>query len=153
MKNQEYLGKLNIDTNKAGNLNQVLEVIGEYEKLYKDISSEEDEIKRTTLSEFQAKARELLDVAEQIRERKNPVYALDNEDSDYHQNFRFISDVVGITPLQVWAVYALKHVTSIMTYVKNSDVEQPEDLDGRFADLINYTLMGFSLYREEVDHE
>lgn len=106
------------------------------------------EKRKTTLKEFQEKAETLLSNAKSIREEKNPVYALDNQDADYHANFRFIAESVGITPLQVWAVYALKHITSILTFVKNSDVDQPEPLDERFADAINYLLMGFSLYKE-----
>lgn len=123
----------------------------EIEHILNQQSENNNSERKTTLVEFQEKSQFLLDTAKEIRDAKNPVYALDNQDADYHENFRFIAETAGITPLQVWAVYALKHFTSVLTYAKNPDQDQPEDLTERFADLINYNLMGFSLYKETIE--
>ena len=60
--------------------------------------------------------------------------------SDRLFNFKFVADLIGITPRQVAAVYWLKHVLAILTYVRYGKLES-EGIDGRFIDEANYNLL------------
>ena len=53
--------------------------------------------------------------------------ALGNE-NDTLSNFKLVGERTGLHPLQAWSVYFLKHIDSIMTYVR--DVAEAER-DGR----------------------
>jgi hypothetical protein len=56
-------------------------------------------------------------------------------------NFKFVGDLLGLKPEQVCAVYWLKHVIAILTYLKTGRIESEEPLDGRFLDEANYLLL------------
>lgn len=72
------------------------------------------------------------------------------QDEDRLSNFKRAAIAVGLSPLQVWAVYAGKHIDAIMTYVKTGRVES-EHIESRFNDLINYCYLGLALIKEETD--
>lgn len=103
--------------------------------------------KITTHTEYVARRDELLELARKIEEAKNPAYSGDND--DYHGNFRFIANLLGVDPMVVWSVYFMKHITAILTFAKNPDIKQAEVLDERFADALNYLKFGYSLYKEK----
>lgn len=77
---------------------------------------------------------------------KRPAYTLGNE--DVLHNFKSVAARIGITPMQTWAVYWLKHVDAISAYAKNPKAPQAEALIGRFADNLNYLKLGFALMSE-----
>ena len=54
---------------------------------------------------------------------------------------------IGLTPLQVWAIYFYKHIAAIETYVKNGSVSS-EPIEGRIADAINYLILLRALIEE-----
>jgi len=73
-----------------------------------------------------------------------------SDDNDRLSNFKIIADLVGITPLQVWAVYKLKHTIAIMNYVKKGKLES-EPIESRFFDENNYGMLGLGLIKEKED--
>lgn len=89
---------------------------------------------------------ELLAIAQGIADAKRPGYTQAN--TDVLHNFKTVATLVGISPLQVWAVYYLKHVQAVLAHAMNPDIKQGEPIQGRFADLINYTLLGHSIWAE-----
>lgn len=62
-------------------------------------------------------------------------------------NFKEVATMLGLTPLQVWSIYWLKHVFAICTYVKDGKVRS-EAIDSRFFDENNYNLLGLALVKE-----
>lgn len=68
---------------------------------------------------------------------------------DRLDNFRWIAKKLELTPRQVWAVHAMKHVDAILTWAATGKVDS-ENMTGRFHDLRNYALLGAALYREEI---
>lgn len=63
-------------------------------------------------------------------------------------NFKSASERLGITAEQVWAVYADKHWSAIMTYCKEGDVKS-EPIEGRINDAILYLLLLKGLHQEK----
>lgn len=55
-------------------------------------------------------------------------------------NFSRHAENLGLTPEQVWGVYASKHWDAIMTYCKRG-VVQSEAIEGRIDDAILYLLL------------
>jgi len=79
---------------------------------------------------------------------------LDIKGHDYTQgngdrlfNFKEVATMTGLTPLQVWSIYWLKHVFAICTFVKDGKVRS-EAIDSRFYDENNYNLLGLALIQE-----
>lgn len=66
---------------------------------------------------------------------------------DVLTNFKQVAEYTGLTPLQVWMVYASKHWDSICSYVKNGTESEP--IEGRFGDLAVYLELGWALIVEE----
>lgn len=73
-------------------------------------------------------------------------------ESDRLANFKTVAGMLGLTPLQVWAVYYLKHVFAILTYIKTGKV-QSEGMRGRFLDAANYAVLGAAIHKEKLDQE
>ena len=69
-------------------------------------------------------------------------------DSDRLHNFKFVAEHTGLTPVQVWSVYWLKHVLAILTFVKHGEVRS-ESIEGRFLDEANYNLLGLAILKEQ----
>lgn len=74
----------------------------------------------------------------------------DGEDKLY--NFKKVAEFVGITPEQVWAVYAAKHFLAIMSYCRDGKVES-EPINERLHDLINYAMLLKALVWEKQELE
>ena len=62
-------------------------------------------------------------------------------------NFKEVASLTGMTPLQVWAVYWMKHVFAICTYVKFGKLSS-EGIKSRFIDEANYNVLGAALLNE-----
>jgi hypothetical protein len=54
--------------------------------------------------------------------------------------------------MQVWSIFFDKQLSSIQAHIKNPNLVQAEPLDSRWADLYNYLLLGFALYKESAEH-
>ena len=70
------------------------------------------------------------------------------QSDDVHHNFKIVAEQLGLTPLQVWAVYAEKHWLAIMTYIKHGALAS-EPIESRFRDLGNYLLLGEGLLEDK----
>ena len=67
---------------------------------------------------------------------------------DRLSNFKRSAAAIGLTPLQVWAIFTNKHIDAIMAYIKTGQVES-EGIEGRFDDAINYLHLGEALIKEQ----
>lgn len=74
-------------------------------------------------------------------------------DDDALSNFKDAAERLGMTPYQIWGVYASKHWSAIETFIKEGDVKS-EPIAGRIHDIILYgfLLLGL-LEEEEIDAE
>jgi len=101
-----------------------------------------------TLKEFLDVKKELLEYADEVAAPKREEYTGQSE--DVLNNFKRIANRLGLTPLQVWAVYFNKHVDSVNTFIKGTD-SVSESMGSRFADMLNYLFLGISLIIEEEE--
>lgn len=100
-------------------------------------------------TDYERHVYELLDLAYEIEEAKRPGYTQDSD--DVLANFKKAAEMTGTTDLQAWSVYFYKHVAAILSYAKDPSIPQAEDLDGRFADAINYLKLGFHMIKEKKE--
>jgi hypothetical protein len=96
--------------------------------------------------EFNAVVSILRVEAEDIRRKKQPEYTLEN--TDILNNFKQSAIRAGVDPMQVWSIFFDKQLSSIQAHIKNPNLVKAEPLDSRWADLYNYLLLGFALYKE-----
>lgn len=97
-------------------------------------------------STYQQLADDLLATARGIADGKRPGYTVASP--DVLHNFKSVAAAAGITPMQAWLIYFLKHVSAIQAYAKDPTIPQAEPIKGRFADAINYLQLGFALGEE-----
>lgn len=98
------------------------------------------------LKDYEHCIMELHSEAHRITTEKRPAYTIGSE--DVLKNFKRVADRLGLTPMQVWGVYFLKHVDSLTAYAKDKDIPQAEAMIGRFADAMNYLDLGYALMKE-----
>lgn len=98
-----------------------------------------------TRNEFQSLMKTEFENLLETNNRKGHDYA---GDDDALSNFKKHADELGLTPEQVWAVYAGKHWDSIVTYVREGDVKS-EPIEGRIHDLILYGFLLLGLVEEK----
>ena len=67
-------------------------------------------------------------------------------------NFKRIAESLGLTPLQVWAVYANKHWDALLNYIRTGSVKSNEPIESRVDDLTVYLrlLRGLIVEHEEA---
>lgn len=63
-------------------------------------------------------------------------------------NFKNVARDCGLTPLQVWFVYASKHWASICNFVKDGVEASNEPIDGRIMDMRNYLALMQAIVQE-----
>jgi len=97
-----------------------------------------------TGEQFDRVVEETLQKCKGIREAKGADYT---DGRDRLSNFKEIAQSLGLTPLQVWAVYFMKGITAILRYA-NHGVLESEPIDARFQDAINYLLLGQAIVKE-----
>lgn len=95
--------------------------------------------------EFYSLRGKVFDEIVAINTTKGKDYA---EDADALSNFKEIAKRSGLTPLQVWSVYANKHLVAIESFIKNGAVES-EPIEGRINDAILYLFLLRGLIEEE----
>jgi len=64
-------------------------------------------------------------------------------------NFKNVAKDTGLQPMQVWAVYFLKHIASICNYVKDGREASNEPIEGRIMDARNYLALLRGLIEEQ----
>lgn len=62
-------------------------------------------------------------------------------------NFNSVAEKLGLSPMQVWAVYAAKHFYAILNYAKTG-TEGAEGIESRLADLAVYCKLARLLVRQ-----
>ena len=98
--------------------------------------------------EFKKVKKYLLELAENIMSEKQPEYT--NKNLDVLNNFKTSAQLVGIGPAEIWAAHFIKHVQSVLSHAHNPGMVPAEPIETRYADLINYLFLGYSLI---VEHE
>ena len=73
--------------------------------------------------------------------RKGHDYTTGHGTEDRLYNFKWVGEILDISPLKVAGVYWLKHVLSIATYIKYGGVMSDESIDSRLLDESNYNLL------------
>lgn len=73
-------------------------------------------------------------------------------DADALANFKEQAKAVGLTPEQVWGIFAGKHWAAVMTYVREGDVAS-EPIEGRLHDIILYAFLMLGLVREKRERD
>jgi hypothetical protein len=99
------------------------------------------------LSEYEAVTTRLLTLAKSIVDKKRPDYTIGNK--DVLKNFKSVGERLGLTPLQVWGIYFLKHIDAISSFAKGNK-NPSEPIEMRFADALNYLFLGMALIEEGV---
>ena len=100
--------------------------------------------------EFVKSCKELDSIASHIAEAKRPAYS-QNEGTDITANFKRGAEAAGIEPLQAWLVHFEKQYSGIATYIRTG--QQSEPIESRFADVLNYLYLGFSLLKDSKSAE
>ena len=76
----------------------------------------------------------------EILQRKGHDYAAGEAEVNGNENFRIIAELLKGAPMDettVWAVYFLKPVLSVVTFVRTRRVES-EGMEGRMNDIAKY---------------
>ena len=68
-------------------------------------------------------------------------------EEDRLSNFKRSGAALGLSPMQVWAVFINKHIDAVMAYVKTGRTES-ESIQGRLDDIVNYCYLGEALIHE-----
>ena len=96
-------------------------------------------------------------IVRNARERQDRLLTVKGNDYTRHEedrlsNFKRSGTAIGLTPIQVWAIFINKHLDAVMTYVKTGRTES-ESIQGRLDDIVNYCYLGEALVREEATAE
>lgn len=75
---------------------------------------------------------------------KGDAYTIGN---DRLYNFTSVAEKLGLTPMQVWSVYFLKHVYAVLNYAKTGK-EDLETVESRLADIAVYAKLGRLIVRQ-----
>lgn len=74
-------------------------------------------------------------------------------DDDALANFKRAAENLGLSPTEVWGVYASKHWDAIMSFIKNGGQLESEPIEGRIDDLMVYLLLFKGLVQEQADRD
>lgn len=86
---------------------------------------------------------------------KNKGIAYSGEE-DVNSNFKVVAQLIGRTKYEVWSVYFMKHILSILHAIEHNPhapVEKTEGMNGRIYDAINYLIILASLIDEDKQGE
>ena len=100
-----------------------------------------------TKKEYQETRKYILNKAQDIMDAKQPEYT--NKSIDVLNNFKSTAESIGITPMEVWAVFFNKHIQAILSHAGDSSMHQAEPIDSRYADALNYLFLGFAMLVED----
>lgn len=81
--------------------------------------------------------------------------AEEHNELDTLANFKEVARMTGMTPLQCWGVYFMKHISSIMTFISDPSrqTDMAEPIEGRIVDARTYLGLLECLLEEERAHE
>jgi hypothetical protein len=94
---------------------------------------------------------------EQLLEKKGYEYR-EGESNDIHANFNNEAKKLDVSSFLILSVYMNKHISSIMTYIKDRVHNRPlksysEPIEGRILDLINYMMLLLGMIKEFEDKD
>src|SRR6266850_3979206 len=92
-------------------------------------------------------AQKLLIKCKNLREIKGSEYS--RRELDVNSNFKRISNSLNEEPIKIAFIYMYKHLDAITNFIKNGITEGAEPIEGRLADLINYSIIIASLLEEK----
>ena len=81
-----------------------------------------------------------------LLQQKGEDYTRKNTDRLF--NFKHTAAEIGLSPFQVWAIYASKHWDALMTFIKTGKTES-EPIASRLDDLHNYLYLLEGLISDE----
>jgi len=103
-----------------------------------------------TLSEFDLTTKKLLSRCEAIRDAKRPEYTASS--LDVLLNFKETATYLSVSPNVCWGTYFLKGIKSIIVLMAQAfsgkAIKSAEPTIDRFADAVNYLLLGWALFVE-----
>ena len=82
----------------------------------------------------------------EITRSKGADYA---SDTDRLSNFKLQAERLGLTPYQIWAVYANKHWDAINAFVRNNGQLESEPIESRIHDIIVYSFLLLGLIQDQ----
>lgn len=91
-----------------------------------------------TYAQFQELFDRHLDEIESLMSTKGHDYT---DGKDRLSNFKDQADRLGLTPYQIWAVYANKHWDAINAFVRNNGQLESEPIESRIHDIILYSFL------------
>lgn len=106
-----------------------------------------DETRATIVARLHERELELL----QTKGREYTGGAEAGNERDVLHNFKDVAAQSGTTPLQAWAVYFLKHVSSITTHIADPSREMSESINGRIEDARTYLGLLQCLIAEQAE--
>lgn len=92
---------------------------------------------------------EVIETIFELNTKKGADYA---GDEDALGNFKDAARMLGISPEQVWAVYAHKHISAIMSFCQKGQVES-EPIEGRIHDVMVYCVLLLGLIEDRKAQE
>lgn len=93
----------------------------------------------------------LIELADSIMKSKQPEYT--NNHWDVLHNFKSTAKRLNISPQKAWGVFLDKHIQSILSHATNHDLNQAEPISTRYADAINYLILGYALHIDRIASE
>ncbi len=100
-----------------------------------------------TNNDFYQLLKQMNEEEEKTMVSKGKEYTIGSDDK--LANFKQVAKDTGLTPMQVWAVYFLKHIASICNYVKDGREASNEPISGRIMDARNYLALLRGLIEED----
>jgi hypothetical protein len=68
---------------------------------------------------------------------------------DRLSNFKLQAKSLGLTPYQVWGVYANKHWDAVNTFIRNNGQVESEPIESRIHDIILYSYLLLGLIKDQ----
>jgi hypothetical protein len=99
-----------------------------------------------TTNEFDAMLEENYQEILTLCRTKGADYA---RDFDRLSNFKDQAAKLGLTPYQVWGVYANKHWDAINSFVRNNGQLESEPIESRVHDIILYSFLLLGLIHDQ----
>lgn len=89
-----------------------------------------------------------MDEVSKLSATKGKDYA---SEEDRLSNFKVNAERTGLTPYQVWSVYANKHWDAVMAFIRNNGQLESEPIESRIYDLITYLILLSGLIEDAKD--
>lgn len=70
-------------------------------------------------------------------------------DADRLSNFKDLAEQLGMTPYQIWGVYANKHWLAINAFIRNNGQLESEPIESRVHDIIVYSFLLLGLIQDQ----